>query len=89
MKSLLIDSVLVAYRSRPARALWIEIQDGTGLNNINTSRPARALWIEIQDGTGLNNINTSRPARALWIEIAVSIAPCPTIVVEAREGLVD
>ena len=47
LKSLLIDSVLVAYRSRPARALWIEIQDGTGLNNINTSRPARALWIEI------------------------------------------
>ena len=67
LKSLLIDSVLVAYRSRPTRALWIEIQDGTGLNNINTSRPARALWIEI----------------------AVSIAPCPTIVVEAREGLVD
>ena len=76
-------------RSRPARALWIEILGASCRPQRIASRPARALWIEIQDGTGLNNINTSRPARALWIEIAVSIAPCPTIVVEAREGLVD
>ena len=33
--------------SRPARALWIEIQNSEFRCRENASRPARALWIEI------------------------------------------
>ena len=35
--------------SRPARALWIEINYENGKTNIPESRPARALWIEISN----------------------------------------
>ena len=34
-------------RSRPARALWIEIASVRAVMAAHTSRPARALWIEI------------------------------------------
>ena len=35
-------------KSRPARALWIEIKEDIMSNkSTGTSRPARALWIEI------------------------------------------
>ena len=76
--------------SRPARALWIEIDTGTiggpcGL----WSRPARALWIEIDISSSIPLYVKSRPARALWIEIAKKISQGVTAEVEAREGLVD
>ena len=64
----------MVYRSRPARALWIEIShEDIDFNNY-TSRPARALWIEMAwyrvIGKGGEQ---SRPARALWIEIVLTI----------------
>ena len=34
-------------RSRPARALWIEIASVRAVMAAHTSRPARALWIEM------------------------------------------
>ena len=33
--------------SRPARALWIEMNQNIIIDQKNVSRPARALWIEI------------------------------------------
>ena len=33
--------------SRPARALWIEIEAVLQNHDLQESRPARALWIEI------------------------------------------
>ena len=38
-----------AAASRPARALWIEINESAYLAEKVKSRPARALWIEIFD----------------------------------------
>ena len=76
-------------RSRPARALWIEIKPGGAPTLELWSRPARALWIEIPAVVALALLLMSRPARALWIEIG-SDATLPSVYpVEAREGLVD
>ena len=77
-------------KSRPARALWIEIKKERKCNMAGkASRPARALWIEIVNVSWSIFLVASRPARALWIEIdtAVPHHPCPGV--EAREGLVD
>ena len=56
--------------SRPARALWIEIDAFPSSTLTKVSRPARALWIEMMKvSAGELCAEMSRPARALWIEI--------------------
>ena len=40
-------------RSRPARALWIEMLCQVIFGILVLSRPARALWIEMSIGTAL------------------------------------
>ncbi len=39
-----------AYRSQPARAVWIEIVWADFMDGISSSQPARAVWIEISMG---------------------------------------
>ena len=36
-------------KSRPVRALWIEMAHGLTMCGLNLSRPVRALWIEISE----------------------------------------
>ena len=59
----------LAYRSRPVRALWIEMKGGNEVSPKMGSRPVRALWIEIQLSRREFGERLSRPVRALWIEI--------------------
>ena len=47
LKSIRLFHSFIASSSRPARALWIEIEDLEGEALLEQSRPARALWIEI------------------------------------------
>ena len=57
-------------KSRPARALWIEIKKERKCNMAGkASRPARALWIEMLPLRPPDWPYSSRPAGALWIEI--------------------
>ena len=77
-------------KSRPARALWIEIKKERKCNMAGkASRPARALWIEMLPLRPPDWPYSSRPARALWIEIWLCGGIWNTVLVEAREGLVD
>ena len=89
MKYELEGDRLQRIRSRPARALWIEIAEMGEYIPIEESRPARALWIEIVLKSFNRSISWSRPARALWIEILILIINFLHGMVEAREGLVD
>ena len=47
------------------------------------------MWIEIARGKTICCFWTSRLARALWIEIPVAPETAATLLVEARESLVD
>ena len=89
MKYELEGDRLQRIRSRPARALWIEIAEMGEYIPIEESRPARALWIEIVLKSFNRSISWSRPARALWIEIRDILGAVEQVDVEAREGLVD
>ena len=48
--------------SRPARALWIEIESESETTESIKSRPARALWIEIE-GAAKDMAETTVEAR--------------------------
>ena len=50
MKCPILRTAAGDYRSRPVRALWIEISQNRSIIVLGQSRPVRALWIEMAEG---------------------------------------
>ena len=76
--------------SRPARALWIEMDQRIHLRVSSPRRGPRGPCGLKSTGTQEPAIQEgSRPARALWIEILQHYHNAKLRPVEAREGLVD
>ena len=80
----------MSFKSRPARALWIEIEEYNEELNPDVSRPARALWIEIYSEHYKMACEDSRgPRGPCGLKYLIEQSPTHAAMVEAREGLVD
>ena len=76
--------------SRPARALWIEIMYPSSPSNTLMSRPARALWIEISLRQHQRQLDRGRgPRGPCGLKYPDKQRGLISVIVEAREGLVD
>ena len=76
-------------RSRPVRALWIEILSSKRLYVLLSSRPVRALWIEMLPGFSQYDRICVEAREGLVDWNNISHKCCDVMKVEAREGLVD
>ena len=75
---------MVASKSPPSRAAWIEIPLWQQSYMPNWSPPSRAAWIEISHKPASTTASWSPPSRAAWIEIA---SPAPIFLAPSSRRL--